>query len=163
MTEVNRHNDVNQLLIKYINQCLLFLTKIAMPYLQLEVNEAYPIAIKKQLAKRMGEAYASIMKADVNRITVSIRSLEEGSVWRCSDSDPYPGALLMCDVRAGRSKEIRTVLSKALILICNELLELETNQLNIEFTQHTGDEMYHQRLDGFSADWTADEGPISNP
>jgi hypothetical protein len=37
---------------------------------------------------------------------------------------------------------------------------LETNQLNIEFTQHTGDEMYHQRLGAFSADWTPDEGSI---
>jgi phenylpyruvate tautomerase PptA (4-oxalocrotonate tautomerase family) len=134
-----------------------------MPYLQLEVNGVYSISIKKQLAKRMGQAYASIMKADVNRITVTIRSLEEGSVWRCSESDPYPGALLMCDIRAGRSIETRTALSKALILICNELLELEVNQLNIEFTQHTGDEMYHQRLHGFSDDWTPDEGPISNP
>jgi 5-carboxymethyl-2-hydroxymuconate isomerase len=63
----------------------------------------------------------------------------------------------MCDVRAGRSKEVRAELSKALISLINELLELETNQLNIEFTQHPGDEMYHQRMGGFSADWKAGE------
>jgi hypothetical protein len=40
------------------------------------------------------------------------------------------------------------------------MLGLETNELNIEFTQHAGDEMYHQRLGGFSADWTASEAQI---
>jgi 5-carboxymethyl-2-hydroxymuconate isomerase len=63
----------------------------------------------------------------------------------------------MCDVRAGRSVEVRAELSKALIEVCNELLELEVNQLNIEFTQHTGDEMYHQWMGGFSDDWSPDE------
>jgi phenylpyruvate tautomerase PptA (4-oxalocrotonate tautomerase family) len=131
-----------------------------MPYLQLEVNNDYPLSIKKQLAKRIGAAYSSIMDADPNRITVSIRSLGAGSVWRCSDGDPGPGAVLMCDIRAGRSKEVRAELARALISIINELLELESNQLNIEFTQHTGDEMYHQRMGGFSADWAPGEEGI---
>lgn len=128
-----------------------------MPYLQLEVNNDYPLPIKKELAKRIGAAYSSIMNAAPNRITVSIRSLGSGSVWRCSDADPGPGAVLMCDIRAGRSKEVRAELARVLINIINELLELETNQLNIEFTQHTGDEMYHQRMGGFSADWAPGE------
>lgn len=131
-----------------------------MPYLQLEVNNDYPISTKKLLAKRIGEVYATIMDADANRITVSIRCLGAGSVWRCSDTDPIPGAVLMCDIRAGRTIEVRAALSKALISLINEVLELETNQLNIEFTQHTGDEMYHQRMGGFSADWKAGEEHI---
>jgi phenylpyruvate tautomerase PptA (4-oxalocrotonate tautomerase family) len=131
-----------------------------MPYLQLEVTNDYPVSTKKLLAKRIGEAYASIMDADPNRITVTIRSLGEGSVWRCSNTDPSPGAVLMCDIRAGRPKEVRAELSRTLIDIINELLDLETNQLNIEFTQHTGDEMYHQRMGGFSADWTPGEEKI---
>jgi hypothetical protein len=32
--------------------------------------------------------------------------------------------------------------------------EMRLSQLNIEFTQHIGDEMYHQRMGGFRADWT---------
>jgi phenylpyruvate tautomerase PptA (4-oxalocrotonate tautomerase family) len=131
-----------------------------MPYLQLEVNNDYPISTKELLAKRMGEVYSTIMGADAKRITVSIRSLGLGSIWRCSETDPTPGAILMCDVRAGRSKEVRAELSKALISLINELLGLEANQLNIEFTQHTGDEMYHQRMGGFSADWTEGEDHI---
>lgn len=128
-----------------------------MPYLQLEVTQSYPTATKQELAKRMGEIYARIMNASVKRITVTIRELGEGSVWRCSEGEPYPAAILMCDVRAGRSVEVRTELSKALVAVINELLELEVNALNIEFTQHTGDEMYHQWMGSFSNDWSPDE------
>jgi phenylpyruvate tautomerase PptA (4-oxalocrotonate tautomerase family) len=128
-----------------------------MPYLQIEVNKEYPVSIKKLLAKHIGEAYSCIMKTDRNRITVSIRTLGDGSVWRCSESEPIPGAMIMCDVRSGRSIETRAELSQALIRICNEILGLETNELNIEFTQHSGDEMYHQRIGGFSDDWSSNE------
>jgi phenylpyruvate tautomerase PptA (4-oxalocrotonate tautomerase family) len=128
-----------------------------MPYLQIEVNKEYPVSTKKLLAKQMGEAYAEIMKADAGRITVSIKTLGEGSVWRCTHSEPIPGAILMCDVRSGRSKEVRAELSRSLIKICNEILGLETNELNVEFTQHTGDEMYHQIMGDFSEDWSSKE------
>jgi phenylpyruvate tautomerase PptA (4-oxalocrotonate tautomerase family) len=126
-----------------------------MPYLQIEVNKEYPVSTKKNLAKQMGEAYAEIMKADAGRITVSIKTLGEGSIWRCTNSKPIPGAILMCDVRSGRSKEVRAELSRSLIKICNEILGLKTNELNVEFTQHTGDEMYHQIMGDFSEDWSA--------
>lgn len=131
-----------------------------MPYLQLEVIRNYPYATKKLLAKRIGEVYSKIMKADQNRITVSIRELGEGSIWRCGDGQPMPAAIMMCDIRKGRDAVIRTELSRALIDMCNEVLELETGQLNIEFTQHSGDEMYHQRLGSFSTEWTVDEGSL---
>lgn len=131
-----------------------------MPYLQLEVIRNYPYATKKLLAKRIGEVYSKIMKADQNRITVSIRELGEGSLWRCGDGEPTPAAIMMCDIRKGRDAQIRMELSRALIDMCNEVLGLESGQLNIEFTQHSGDEMYHQRLGSFSAEWTADEGSL---
>lgn len=129
-----------------------------MPYLQIEVNNHYPTETKKRLAKAIGTVYAEIMQAGVERVTVCIRELGEGSVWRCSKDEPAPAAIMMCDVRAGRPKETRETLSKALIEICNEILELEVNQLNIEFTQHTGDEMYHQWMGRLSDDWSETEG-----
>ncbi|MEJ5055825.1 tautomerase family protein [Sphingobacterium sp. MYb382] len=128
-----------------------------MPYIQIEVNKSYSTAVKKQLAKSIGESYADIMQADVKRITVTIRELGEGSVWRCGEGDPEPTAIMMCDIRAGRPRETREKLSKRLIEICNDILELEVNQLNIEFTQHTGDEMYHQWMGHLSEEWSPDE------
>ncbi|WP_217631613.1 4-oxalocrotonate tautomerase family protein [Pedobacter hartonius] len=81
----------------------------------------------------------------------------EGSVWRCTDDEPYPSALLMCDIREGRPPEMRAELAEALISACVEILGLCIEQLNVEFTQHKGDEMYHPMLGGLSDDWTPDE------
>jgi phenylpyruvate tautomerase PptA (4-oxalocrotonate tautomerase family) len=128
-----------------------------MPYLQLDVNGHYPVGAKKLLAARMGETYARIMKADVKRITVCIREMGEGAVWRNINDKMVPAALLMCDIRKGRSAETRTELARTLIDICTELLGLEHGRLNVEFTQHSGDEMYHAMLGGLSDDWRADE------
>jgi phenylpyruvate tautomerase PptA (4-oxalocrotonate tautomerase family) len=131
-----------------------------MPYLQLDVIRNYPYETKQLLAKKLGALYSEIMKVDQNRITISINELGEGSIWRCSNNEPVPAAMMMCDIRSGRDASTRALLSKSIIAICNEVLELEAGQLNIEFTQHAGDEMYHQRLGGFSANWNADEGSI---
>lgn len=128
-----------------------------MPYLQLEVNNAYTLEVKKQLTKAIGEAYSHIMQSSAKRITVTIRELGAGSVWRCSDDEPSPAAIMMCDIREGRPKETREALAKKLTEICNEFLKLEVNQLNIEFTQHSGDEMYHQWMGRLSDDWSAGE------
>lgn len=105
----------------------------------------------------MGEIFSAIMHADVKRITITIRTLGEGAIWRCGEGDPTPAAILMCDVRAGRSPEVREEFAKKLIEVCNEMLELEKNQLNVEFTQHTGDEMYHQWMGRLSDNWSPDE------
>lgn len=122
-----------------------------MPYLQLDVNDHYPTAPKQLLAKRRGDIYAAIMQAEVKRITVAIRELGEGAVWRCGDGDPVPAALLMCDIRRGRDVETRAALAEALIACCMEVLGLE--MVNVEFTQHAGDEMYHPLLGGWSGEW----------
>ena len=128
-----------------------------MPYLQLEVTRTYPTATKQHLSREMGRIYATIMHADIKRVTISIRELGEGGVWRCSEGEPSIAAILMCDVREGRTKDIREELAKKLIEVCNQILELEVNQLNVEFTQHSGDEMYHQWMGGFSENWSPDE------
>lgn len=128
-----------------------------MPYIQLDVTKNYPVATKQQLAKRVGDIFSEIMQANVNRVTFTIRELGEGAVWRCSNGEPRPGALMMCDIRSGRTPETRTELAKALIAACVEILGLKTNELNVEFTQHAGNEMYHPMMGGLSEDWFPDE------
>lgn len=61
-----------------------------MPYLQLDVNGPYPVAAKKLLTKTLCETYACIMKVDIRRISIAIRELGEGGVWRTIDGDPTP-------------------------------------------------------------------------
>lgn len=132
-----------------------------MPYLQLDVPAHYPSALKRDLARRLGDVYADIMQTTPDRVSVSVRELGEGNLWRCGDSDPEPAAVLMCDIRAGRPAEQRLRLAQALADTCVTLLDLRPDRLAIEFTQHLGDEMFR---DGrFASDWSPAEAPKKVP
>ena len=128
-----------------------------MPYLQIDVPTHYPLAQKQRLAKRLGEIYAEIMQANVRRISVAVRELAGGGIWRCTEGEPYEAALLMCDIRRGRPAAQRARLAQALVDACVEILGLRVEQINVEFTQHAGDEMFHPLLGGLSGDWAAGE------
>jgi phenylpyruvate tautomerase PptA (4-oxalocrotonate tautomerase family) len=123
-----------------------------MPYLQLDVSATYSADDKKRLARHLGDIYARMMQANPRRISVAVRELP-GGVWRCTDDEPYAAALLMCDIRRGRPPEQRSELAAALVACCVDVLGLRIDQVNIEFTQHAGDEMYHPMLGGLSDDW----------
>ena len=127
-----------------------------MPYLQLDSPFSYSPEQKQRLAKRLGEIYSQTMRSNINRLTVSIRELGVGNIWRCGEGDPRPAALLMCDIRRGRSPEMRAELARELIDACIEIVGLREDNLNIEFTQHDGNEMYHTLYGGLSDDWNPD-------
>jgi phenylpyruvate tautomerase PptA (4-oxalocrotonate tautomerase family) len=124
-----------------------------MPYLQLDTPFTYTTDQKKRLAKRLGEIYSTQMESNINRITIAVRELGEGGCWRCGPGDPRPAALLMCDIREGRSADRRAKLAEELIEACKEIVGLQDDNINIEFTQHRGDEMYHTLYGGLSDDW----------
>ncbi len=128
-----------------------------MPYLQLDTPFSYPVEAKRRLAKRLGEIYSQQMNSNVNRLTVAIRELGEGGIWRCGEADPRPAALLMCDIRRGRPAEQRAKLARMLIDACEEIVGLKDDNLNVEFTLHAGDEMYHTLYGGLSDDWNPNE------
>ncbi|HKL25670.1 MAG TPA: hypothetical protein VJ910_05530 [Desulfuromonadales bacterium] len=124
-----------------------------MPYLQLDVNGPFPAETKERLAKQLCETYARLMTMDIRRISVAIRELGGGGPWRMIDGEPEPAAVLMCDIRRGRSAQQRLELARALCRDCADILGLDPNRLNVEFTQHAGDEMYHPTLGGWSPEW----------
>src|SRR5580698_698967 len=97
-----------------------------MPYLQLDLNDHYSTAIKQQLAAKMSATYARMMSVDIRRISVAFRELGDGNVWRVAeaDADPVPVAVMMLDVRRGRSAEQRIEVAKALCAHCIEILGL---------------------------------------
>jgi phenylpyruvate tautomerase PptA (4-oxalocrotonate tautomerase family) len=128
-----------------------------MPYLQLDTPFFYSVETKQRLAKRLGEIYSKHMNSNIHRLTVAIRELGEGGIWRCGEGDPRPAALLMCDIRRGRSGEQRAELARKLIEACKEIVGLKDDNLNLEFTQHAGDEMYHTLYGGLSDDWNPGE------
>lgn len=128
-----------------------------MPYLQLDVNDTYPVDVKKTLAEKLSITYAKLMTVDIRRISIAIREVGEGGVWRMVDGTPVPVSVLMCDIRSGRPPELRMEVAKALCANCIDILGLREDRLNVEFTQHSGDEMYHPTLGGFSPEWSSDE------
>jgi phenylpyruvate tautomerase PptA (4-oxalocrotonate tautomerase family) len=130
-----------------------------MPYLQLDVHGHYPAPDKKLLAAKMSETYSRMMSVDIRRISVAVRELGEGGVWRIPEagSEPVPVSVMMLDIRNGRPPEIRMAVAKALCAHCIEILGLREDRLNVEFTQHSGDEMYHPSLGGYSPEWEPGE------
>jgi phenylpyruvate tautomerase PptA (4-oxalocrotonate tautomerase family) len=128
-----------------------------MPYLQLDVNGRHAAADKKRLAKQLSETYARLMSVDIRRISIAIREVGEGGVWRMVDGEPVEVSVLMCDIRRGRSAELRLEVAKALCRDCIDFLGLREDRLNVEFTQHSGDEMYHPTLGGYSPEWSEGE------
>lgn len=130
-----------------------------MPYLQLDVTGSYTVADKKRLAAEMSQTYALMMEVDIRRISVAIRELGEGGVWRIPDKggEPVPVSLMMLDIRRGRPAELRMEVARALCSHCIDILGLREDRLNVEFTQHDGDEMYHPTLGGFSPNWKPGE------
>ncbi|WP_244492367.1 tautomerase [Aureimonas sp. AU12] len=108
----------------------------------------------------MSRTYAEMMSVDIRRISVAIRDLGEGGLWRIAEvgDDPVPVSMMMLDIRSGRSAELRMQVAGALCAHCVEVLGLHEDRLNVEFTQHSGDEMYHPALGGYSPDWTPKEG-----
>jgi phenylpyruvate tautomerase PptA (4-oxalocrotonate tautomerase family) len=128
-----------------------------MPSLQIDLPAQLDTATKRLLAKRFGSVYSETMGADPDIVTVSIHDLGEGSVWRCSSGEPTAHALIMCDVRRGRPADTRAALARQLIEICVAVLSLDPLGVKVEFTQHSGDEMFHPHLGGFNTEWTADD------
>jgi phenylpyruvate tautomerase PptA (4-oxalocrotonate tautomerase family) len=132
-----------------------------MPYLQLDVPNHFPVEVKRRLARQLGDIYARIMQTTPNIVTVAFRELGEGGVWLCSDGEPKPAALLTCDIRQGRPPEQRAEVAHALVGACVEALGLRSDQIGVEFTQHTGDEFFRVGR-GLGSDWTPAEAQTAS-
>ena len=128
-----------------------------MPSLQFDLPLHLDVEAKKSLARQIGALYAEVMQVRVDLVSISIHDLGVGGVWRCTDDEPEPAALVMCDVRAGRSPEIRAHLAGRIVDVCVAVCGLAAERVKVEFTQHSGDEMFHPHLGGFNKDWQPGE------
>jgi phenylpyruvate tautomerase PptA (4-oxalocrotonate tautomerase family) len=117
-----------------------------MPHLQLDLPAHYPTQTKRNLAQRFGTLYATIMQTTPDLVDVTIREAGEGGVWHCGHQEPVPAAVLSLDIRSGRPPGQRARLAEALHDACVEILGLDPLHLSVEFTQHSGDEIYRKIL-----------------
>ncbi len=138
-----------------------------MPYLQLDTPNRYPLAVKRDLARRLGAIYAQVMQTTPDLVNVTYRELGEGNVWNCAGETPRPAAVLMCEIRRGRPSEQRERLGKALLGALVETLGVDPTLTAIEMTQHAGDEIYLEACvdgvlqGGLGRDWSPDETETS--
>jgi phenylpyruvate tautomerase PptA (4-oxalocrotonate tautomerase family) len=134
-----------------------------MPNLQLDIPSKYPLKVKRDLAKRFGDLYAEFMQTTPDLVDVTFRELGEGNLWRCGAGQPVPATTLICDIRRGRPPEQRERLARALVDAAVDSLGLDPLFVSVEFTQHSGDEIFRTILidgvpqGGLSKDWSATE------
>ena len=128
-----------------------------MPYLHFDLPARYPSDTKRALAARLGALYAEIMQTSPSIVKIGFRELGEENLFRCgaSDGGVEPVVVGQCDIRRGRPVEQRAALAAAIVAACSEALGVDPASIELEFTQHGGDEMY--RRGAFAQDWTAAE------
>jgi phenylpyruvate tautomerase PptA (4-oxalocrotonate tautomerase family) len=128
-----------------------------MPYLHFDLPARYPAATKRALAARLGALYAEIMETSPSIVKVGFRELGEDNLFRCGapDGGVEPVVVGQCDIRRGRPVEQRAALAAAIVGACSEALGVDPASIELEFTQHAGDEMY--RRGAFAQDWTPAE------
>ncbi|MGE3268134.1 MAG: 4-oxalocrotonate tautomerase family protein [Chloroflexota bacterium] len=128
-----------------------------MPYLHFDLPGQYPPETKRALAARLGTLYAEIMQTTPRIVKVSFRELGAENLFRCGapDGGVEPVVVGQCDIRRGRPVEQRATLAAAIVGACAEALGVDSEQIELEFTQHAGDEMY--RRGAFAGDWSAAE------
>jgi phenylpyruvate tautomerase PptA (4-oxalocrotonate tautomerase family) len=128
-----------------------------MPYLHFDLPARYPAEVKRTLAARLGALYAEIMQTSPRIVKVSFRELGEDNLFRCGAPDGGVEAVVVgqCDIRRGRPVEQRAALASAIVGACSEALNVPASIIELEFTQHAGDEMF--RNSGFAVDWSPAE------
>jgi phenylpyruvate tautomerase PptA (4-oxalocrotonate tautomerase family) len=127
-----------------------------MPYLQFDLPGGYSPDVKRQLAQRVGRLYASVMQTSAGIVKVAFRELGSDNLYRCNDAAAaVPVVVIMCDIRRGRPAAQRQELANALVALTAAELKYPADRIEIEFTQHPGDEMY--RNGALVADWEPNE------
>jgi phenylpyruvate tautomerase PptA (4-oxalocrotonate tautomerase family) len=125
-----------------------------MPYLHFDLPGTYPVRVKRALAARLGSLYAEIMQTSPTIVKIAFRELGTDNLYRCGapDGGVEPVVVGQCEIRRGRPTEQRATLAAALVDALSEALSVSPEQIELEFTQHAGDEMY--RRGAFASDWT---------
>jgi phenylpyruvate tautomerase PptA (4-oxalocrotonate tautomerase family) len=134
-----------------------------MPYLHLDLPHTYPLPMKRDLAKRLGNIYAAVMQTTPDLVNVTFRELGAGNVWKCGVDEPRPAVVVSCEIRRGRPPEQRERLGRSLLAAIAQTLEFDPTLIAVEMTQHAGDEIYLEAYvdgvlqGGLGKDWSPTE------
>ena len=127
-----------------------------MPYLQLDTTGPLAPAIKQEIMTRLCRLYAEVMQTQTWRPNVAIRELGAGNIGRLGAGGLEPVAMVLAEIRRGRSADDRLKLARGIAEICAPLLGLPPERVLVEFTVHSGDEMYREGK--WVGEWNPAEG-----
>ena len=125
-----------------------------MPFLQLDVPWPVAIADRRRIAAAIGACYAETMQTRRSIPAVAVRC-NDGGPWRWEDGELREVAVLMCDVRRGRTAEQRERAAHTLATLVAGELDVDLLRVVVEFTQHDHDEMF--RYGRMAEAWTVAE------
>lgn len=122
-----------------------------MPYLQVDLPGTYPAEVKRAFAARLIRVYAETMQTQERIPSVALRELGPDNLLRLSGSEPSTVIVVMCDVRRGRPADQREFLAERIVAECASTFDVAPDDVVVEFTQHTPDEMY--RYGALAPEW----------
>ena len=132
-----------------------------MPYLHLNLAKTYPSETKRELATRLCHLYADVMQTQLWRPNVGIAELGEDNLFHLGEDGLESIAMVLVEIRRGRSVDLRLELGRRIVDICAEALGVSKRTVFVEFTVHTGDELLR---DGrWAGEWTAAEASAGKP
>ncbi|GAC1408375.1 MAG: hypothetical protein NVSMB64_16530 [Candidatus Velthaea sp.] len=126
-----------------------------MPFLQVDLPGSYPADVKRAFAARLIRLYAETMQTQERIPSVALRELGPDNLLRLNGGELSSPIVVMCDVRRGRPAAQREFLAERIVAECAATFGVEADDVVVEFTQHTPDEMY--RYGALAPEWDAAE------
>jgi len=87
--------------------------------------------------------------------SVALRELGPENLFRLNGPELSSPIVVMCDIRRGRATDQREALAKQIVAECASTFGVASDDVVVEFTQHTPDEMF--RYGAFAPEWDAAE------
>jgi hypothetical protein len=97
------------------------------------------------------------MSVDIRCISIAIREAGGSGVWRMVVGEPVPVSVLMCDIRRGRSAELRLEVAKAVRRDRIEILGLRENHSVRSSPSIPATKCITRRWGGYSPEWSEGE------
>ena len=130
-----------------------------MPLLKFEISKEISSEIKLQFKDEIFLLFSEIMDTKTDHIGISIVEKNPMNLFlgRVSDSQ-YGIALVSINLRNGRTTEQKRKLSKELIKILKDRLNIPKENSYVVFTEHPGEDFHLDEI--VLSDWEKNDDPL---
>jgi 5-carboxymethyl-2-hydroxymuconate isomerase len=130
-----------------------------MPHLQFEVNKKLSVEQKDNFVQQIRKSFSEIMDTTTDHIAISLREYEKYNL-TIGRADPKEDICLMnLDIREGRTIEKRRELALCYMQIVHNILDINTKNQYLTFTQHSGEDFH--LVEKYLASWQSGEDPLA--